>query len=170
MAKMKPDMIRTRHPIVSCSAYRPACLEAIHLNKMITLVFAALLLSWVSGCSSAARCNVHPSETKSGYVRIELFFGLSKGNGGMVTEAEWKQFLDTFITPQFKDGLTIYDASGQWLESDRLIHEKTKIVLLIYKRNPDVLNALKRITDEYKRHFNQHSVLQVISCVDEVQF
>lgn len=113
---------------------------------------------------------MHPGETRSGYVRIELFFGLSRDDGSMVTEAEWKQFLDTFITPQFKDGLTIYDASGQWLESDRLINEKTKIVLLIYRRDPDILNALKKITDAYKRHFNQHSVLQVISSTDEVQF
>jgi hypothetical protein len=112
----------------------------------------------------------HSPIPKNDYVRIELYFGLSKDDGGVVTDEEWNQFLNTFITPQFKDGLTIYDASGQWLESDKIIHEKTKIVVLIYKGDRAIFDSLKKITDEYKRQFHQKSVLQVISSVDDVQF
>src|SRR5215207_3250304 len=40
------------------------------------------------------------------FLRTELFFGSSRPDGSMVTEAQFTQFLDQEITPRFPDGLT----------------------------------------------------------------
>ena len=37
--------------------------------------------------------------------------------GGEVSEAEFQKFLDREITPRFPDGLTVYEADGQFLDS-----------------------------------------------------
>ncbi|PCO16625.1 hypothetical protein CQA18_26060, partial [Enterobacter hormaechei] len=32
-----------------------------------------------------------------------------------ISAAEWQTFVDSQVTPRFKDGLTVFDAKGQWL-------------------------------------------------------
>ena len=56
-------------------------------------------LSLVGGCTRQAQAR--------------LFFGLH-GSAGMVSEREWALFLGQIVTPRFPDGLTVFEASGQW--------------------------------------------------------
>jgi hypothetical protein len=100
-------------------------------------------------------------------VKIELFFGLSISGGGNVTEPEWKNFTSSQITPRFPDGLTVYDASGQWRDaSGDIIQEGTKVVVLITNNSRDNFLLVDEIREAYKSEFQQESVLLVTSCVD----
>jgi len=96
----------------------------------------------------------------------ELYFGLSKPAGGMVSEAQWQQFLNLVITPRFPNGLTVVAASGQYLNtSSELTKENTKLVILIYENSPTRNQMITQIIDIYKRMFDQESVLRVTSSV-----
>ncbi len=68
------------------------------------------------------------------YYRTELYFGQSIPGGGRVTEDDWEDFLLNEVTPRFREGFTVLDARGQWMqEDDEVIKEPTKLVLLFYR-------------------------------------
>ncbi|MDY7015427.1 MAG: DUF3574 domain-containing protein [Cyanobacteriota bacterium] len=105
-----------------------------------------------------------PENPTASFIREELYFGLSLPDGNTLSEAQWQQFLREEITPRFREGLTVIDAYGQWLNSSgMLVREPTKIVILIYPENRD--RAIQEIIDRYKQKFDQESVLRVTSPV-----
>ena len=127
----------------------------------------------LAGCQSDRRETVastaaavsHDSE----FVKTELYFGLSKP-GGSVSAAEWNKFLDEQVTPSFKEGLTVIDGKGQWLNQAGVVtKEDSKILILIHKPGPEKDAAIRKIIDTYKREFQQESVLRVTSAV-KVEF
>ncbi len=98
------------------------------------------------------------------YVQTLLVFGLSRPNGGTVSEAEWMDFVDTYVTPEFKEGLTILDSDGQWMmESGEVIKEDSKILILLYDNDSsaEVDDTIERIKETYKKLFDQEAVLRI---------
>jgi hypothetical protein len=97
-------------------------------------------------------------------LKDELYFGLTKPGGEPVSESEWQEFVSAFITPRFREGLTVLDGSGQFLNSSGiLIRENSKIVILIYESSPEKNQAINEIIEIYKRTFQQESVLRATS-------
>lgn len=75
-------------------------------------VVAALLLS---GCVAPGHQAVPPApacRTGDPLVQTTLYFGLNRPAGPAITAAEWQTFVDSQVTPRFKDGLTVFDAKG----------------------------------------------------------
>ncbi len=100
------------------------------------------------------------------YVQTLLVFGLSKPGGGTVSEAEWIEFVDTYVTPKFKEGLTIVDSDGQWMmESGEVIKEDSRILILLYddESSAEVDDTIEEIKETYKKLFNQEAVLRITS-------
>ena len=98
------------------------------------------------------------------YVETLLVFGLSKPDGGTVSEAEWQSFVDTYVTPGFKEGLTIIDSDGQWMmQSGEVIKEGSKIVILLYDggSSSEADESIEQIKETYKKLFNQEAVLRI---------
>ena len=102
------------------------------------------------------------------FARTELFFGLSRP-GGIVTDAEFKAFVDTWVTPRFPDGLTLLSGVGQFRDaSGTTIAEGAKLLILLYpRRDRDADAKIEQIRVDYKRMFQQQSVLRTddLSCV-----
>jgi Protein of unknown function (DUF3574) len=99
-------------------------------------------------------------------VKDELYFGLTKPEGQIISESEWQKFVNDVITPHFQEGLTVLNGDGQFLNSSGiLIQEKSKIVILIYENRPEKNRAIENIIKTYKHTFQQESVLRVTSQV-----
>lgn len=91
--------------------------------------------------------------------RTTLYFGLS-GAEKAVSEADWQAFLRDEVTPRFPDGLTVWDASGQWRGHDGKIgREQAKVLLLVHEQSSELRPAIAAIIESYKRSFHQESVL-----------
>jgi hypothetical protein len=133
-------------------------LRNLHLPLLIALSLAA------SACGGdEAAC-----EVGSEMHRTELFFGRDRKNAGQVTEEEWQNFVDTSVTPRFKDGLTMYDVDGQYLmENGSLVREDSKVIILLHDGSAAISKDIDTIRDEYKQRFDQESVLRIdaVSCV-----
>ena len=93
---------------------------------MFRLFLLSLLLA---SCSSQKMIETH------------LYFGQAKPSGGMVTEQEWNQFKENYISKVFKEGSTIVSVSGNWYdpETRKLITEPTFQVIYFYKRSNEFL-------------------------------
>ena len=99
----------------------------------------------------------------------ELTFGRRIIGHIAVSETQWIQFLDNEITPRFPDGLSVFDAAGQWRDptSKKIVRELSKIVLIVLPGNAEDLPRLNEIADAYKRRFQQQSVGMILrpACV-----
>ena len=76
-------------------------------------------------------------------VRTTLYFGLQRPKGS-VSELEWQMFLRDEVTLRFPDGLTVWEAEGQWKTSDGAIgHERSKVLLLVHADTLDAHAAVQ---------------------------
>ena len=96
------------------------------------------------------------------FARTELYFGLSKSDGTIISDADFGNFIDQAITPRFPDGLTVLAGFGQFKNSaGDTIREPSRIVILFYplgdKTNTKKLEAIR---SAYKTAFQQESVLR----------
>jgi hypothetical protein len=102
------------------------------------------------------------------FFRTELFFGQSRP-GGVVSEAEFKAFVDARVTPRFPNGLTLLSGVGQFREASQAITvESSKLLILLYPRQDAEANRkIEQIRSDYKQTFQQQSVLRAdeASCV-----
>jgi hypothetical protein len=98
------------------------------------------------------------------FTEYRLFFGRSRGNVQVVSDAAWRTFLANEITPRFPDGLTVLDARGQWRDGiGRMVRERTKLVIILAKPGTGGIKLTDEITEAYKRAFWQKSVLRAIT-------
>jgi hypothetical protein len=92
-------------------------------------------------------------------VRTTLYFGLQRPKGA-VSELEWQMFLRDEVTSRFPDGLTVWEAEGQWRAPDGVIsHERSKVLLLVHADTPQARDAVQAVIAKYRKAFEQESVL-----------
>ena len=66
------------------------------------------------------------------------------------------------MTPRFRDGLTVFDAKGQWLGHDgKLARENSKALLLIHAPGKESEANIEALRSGYKQQFAQDSVMRV---------
>jgi hypothetical protein len=91
-------------------------------------------------------------------LRTTLYFGLARPKG-TVSELEWQLFLRDEVTPRFPQGLTVWEAQGQWLSQGAIGHERTKVLLLVHPDTPVAQEAVQTVITRYRKAFEQESVL-----------
>ena len=97
--------------------------------------------------------------------RTELYFGSSKPDGTVVSEEQFQRFIDQEVTPRFPDGLTLLTGYGQFRNSAGvIIKERSAELILLYPLSQrDASRKIEEIRENYKRAFQQESVLRVDS-------
>jgi hypothetical protein len=89
----------------------------------------------------------------------QLFFGLDDA-GALISEADFKAFVDSEVTPRFPAGLTVWDARGQWrAEAGGVTHEPAKVMLIVLAGRAGERARLAAVIAAYKARFHQRSVL-----------
>ena len=102
------------------------------------------------------------------YSRTELFFVFLKSTHPYVNDHQFKDFVDTEVTPRFPDGLTLLTGIGQYQdESGNIVQEKSRILILLYPYSQEKSDAVDEIRTAYVNRFNQMGVLRIDgqSCV-----
>ena len=126
---------------------------------MRLLPFLAIALL-VSACSSLPRQSC-PAGAQA-LIEDELFFGLSKRNGGTVSETQWQAFLRDEVTPRFPQGLSVVDADGQWRGSDgSIVQEKSRVLTLAHPDDAASEASIGAIVEAYKTRFEQEAVMRL---------
>ena len=92
-------------------------------------------------------------------LRTTLYFGLARPKGA-VSELEWQLFLRDEVTARFPDGLTVWEADGQWrTPAGTIDHEQSKVLLLVHPDTAAARQSVQTVIDRYRRAFDQQSVL-----------
>ncbi|MBL5826985.1 DUF3574 domain-containing protein [Serratia fonticola] len=135
-------------------------------NTPILAVAVAITLL-LSGCVAPvqqasplkpeATCSIGEPMTQT-----TLYFGLNRPAGPVITAAEWQTFVDQQVTPRFKEGLSVFDAKGQWLGNDgKLARENSKALMLIHSPDAASEQNIEALRTRYKQQFAQDSVMRV---------
>jgi hypothetical protein len=99
----------------------------------------------------------------------ELMFGRNIGTRTVVNESQWVRFVDREIMPRFPEGLTVYNAAGQWRDqgSNKILREPSKVVQIVLPGRDDDIARLNEIAEIYKARFKQQSVITIVrpACV-----
>ena len=130
---------------------------------LFVAVFGAGLLAGttLSGLDQGPRAAVDAQcgAASKPHVRTTLYFGLGRPNGS-VSELEWQMFLRDDVTSRFPDGLTVWEAEGQWkMASGGTGHERSKVLLLVHPDTAAARESLKAVIDRYRKNFEQETVL-----------
>lgn len=92
-------------------------------------------------------------------LRTTLYFGTTRPTGA-VSELEWQMFLRDEVTVRFPDGLTVWDAQGQWkVAKGTIVQERTKVLLLVHPDTVNARGAVQDVIEKYRKAFEQESVL-----------
>jgi hypothetical protein len=99
----------------------------------------------------------------------DLLFGHNIGDRRGVSEAAWRRFLASEVTPRFPDGLTVVHATGQWRDTGtgRIVREPSKLLTVVLNDRVGDEVKIDAIVAAYKRQFHQQAVGVVIrpACV-----
>lgn len=92
-------------------------------------------------------------------LRTTMYFGTARPKGS-VSELEWQVFLRDDVTPRFPEGLTSWEAQGQWRAPGGTIdQERTKVLLLVHEDSARARASILEVIARYRRAFDQQSVL-----------
>ena len=135
-----------------------------HVPRPASVLLLLLALSGSAGAQLVdCRGGQKPSQV------AELMFGRKIGDRIAVSEGDWGRFVDREITPRFPDGLTVFNAAGQWRDksSNRIVREPSKIVQIVLPGDDEEFARLNEIAEAYKTRFKQQSVGVIVrpACV-----
>ena len=148
---------------------------------MLLRIVLIALMSVAAGCATQTPAADAPAAVSAslqgdaarpasaqGWVRSELYFGVGAESGPAdrpqaesISEAQWRVFLDKEVTSRFPDGLTVFDAYGQWLfrgakEPNRL---GTKVLVILHEDTPQRTADIEAIRLAWKQATKHQSVL-----------
>jgi hypothetical protein len=85
----------------------------------------------------------------------ELMFGRNIGSRIGVSEGDFGRFVDREIMSRFPNGLTVFNAAGQWRDeaSNKIAREPSKVVQIVLPGQVDDIARLNEIVETYKRRF-----------------
>jgi Protein of unknown function (DUF3574) len=140
-----------------------------HWRAITFELLVSVAVSGLAGCTVPAPVCSYPGSRPM--LVVELFFGRGlapAGPGqppGTVSDAEWAAFAETVLTPAFPDGLTAWNADGQWRNpaTGSIVRDPTKVVLIAAPDGAATRNAIDRVSAQYRTRFDQQSVGVILS-------
>lgn len=119
------------------------------------------LLALVASCSAVPEASCSSGQQRQ--VNELLYFGTAKPEG-VVSQDEWSGFLGSSVTSRFPQGLSAWQAAGQWQSADgTLVREDSFVLNLVHPESEAAEKAIQSIVAEYKARFQQEAVLRVKS-------
>jgi len=127
-----------------------------------TFIFAAGFVAggrWQTPVAAQAQAAGQCGPASASQVRTTLYFARQRPNG-WVSELEWQLFLRDEVTKRFPDGLTVWEAQGQWRDPAGTIdHEQSEVLLLVHPDTPQARQGIQAVINAYRKAFDQQSVL-----------
>jgi hypothetical protein len=135
-------------------------MRASRIRSARTAVVLAIALAEAPALHAAESCPAGGAAMQ----QLELFFGTSIRGHATVAAHAWSQFLASEVTPRFPEGLTIFDAHGQWRAADgRVTEERSRVLVILYRPDDTTEAKIAAIRNAYEKRFHQDSVMRVDS-------
>jgi len=121
---------------------------------LLSFLFLASLL--LTGC----RCSLNGD-----WREYRIFCGMSQSDG-IISEAEWEQFCNEYVSAEFPDGYTTLRATGYWKSGEAPVTMREDSRIIVILASSDANEKVRRIARQYRSLFQQETVLIVTSPAD----
>lgn len=121
-----------------------------------------LVLVLLGGCAPALQSG--PPQLQP-VVTERIYFGRNIGDTLGVTDSLWAVFVREVVSPHLPAGYTFWPAAGDWRDSTGHVAREPSIVLEVIHplAAASIDSAITQVIGEYKRRFQQQSVLRVVT-------
>jgi hypothetical protein len=126
------------------------------MRRLLSLlaVSATLVASGALAAPTSCGAGLRPAKT------AEIFFG--RDDGDVVSDTDWRQFVEAEVLPRFPDRLAVASVYGQRRDPARhFAQEPSKAVLVVLTGAPNDDQKLDLVRNAYAARFHQDSVLQL---------
>jgi Protein of unknown function (DUF3574) len=123
--------------------------------------FAVALVFSAAFCfASDALAQSCPLPGQTSMLVVRMFFGQTIEGRRTIAPAAWQAFLRDEVTSRFPDGLTVFDAYGQWRDpaTRRIGRERSKVVEIATPDTPAIRAKIEDVAARYRALFHQQSV------------
>ena len=131
----------------------------------IAVIAAAVAAGAAGGAAFSGQAAAQPASrdecgvATAAQLRTTLYFGTTRPTGA-VSELEWQMFLRDEVTQRFPEGLTVWEAQGQWRTPRGTIdQERSKVLLLVHADTTRARDGVQEVIARYRKMFDQESVL-----------
>ena len=140
-------------------------------TRSLILIAALLTFSFVARVAVAdSQANATPAlqgdaarPAAAQWLRSELYFGIGDMDvsDAATEDMRWRAFLDREVTRRFPDGLTVFNAYGQWLDHGRKEPSRlrSKVLVILHEDTPANRAAIDAIRVAWKKATHDQSVL-----------
>lgn len=133
-------------------------LTSVALSSFALASVALTSLS-LAACGTLRTGQCAPNEQL--VVNETLYFGTSMP-AGVVSPEQWTEFINDVVTPRFPQGLTMWQASGQWRSAQgEQIWESSHVLTVDHPDDSRSDAAVREIMHSYKTQYHQEAVLRV---------
>ena len=145
----------------------------MRLTSFLTLLLGALAGAATGSAFQAVATQPAPALAQStacgsasaAQLRTTLYFGTTRPTGA-VSELEWQMFLRDEVTQRFPDGLTVWDAQGQWKSAKGVIEQGgSKVLLVVHPDSATARASVQEVIERYRKLFDQESVMRETASV-----
>ena len=130
--------------------------------KPLLAAIGGAILATVVGISAQSAVAPAPDvcgSASAAQLRTTLYFGTNRPTGA-VSELEWQLFVRDEVTTRFPEGLTVWEALGQWRDpKGNIAQERAKVLLLVHADSEKARLAVQDLITRYRKMFEQESVL-----------
>jgi len=127
---------------------------------ILTISAGLVLLVACAGCGSSGTAK----SSQPSWVKSEIYLGLDRQAGGVVTQGEFADFLNKVVTPAFPAGLTVLDAYGQMQKADKaIVKQTTKVLLLVHQKTKANSDAVQKVISSYRSGYGNPQVMYLQS-------
>ena len=127
----------------------------MHTRLGFSVSLALLLLACAPAMQSGSLRDV---------VTERLYFGRNAANTLIVTDSAWAAFLREVVSTRLPGGFTVWPAEGEWRGATGPSRERSFVLEVVHApRSAGSDSAIVAIIAEYKRRFDQESVLRVVT-------
>jgi hypothetical protein len=137
----------------------------------MTLLLGALAGAATGSAFQAAATQPAPAPStacgsaSTAQLRTTLYFGTTRPTGA-VSELEWQMFLRDEVTQRFPDGLTVWDAQGQWKSAKGVVEQGgAKVLLVVHPDTAAARASVQEVIERYRKSFEQESVMRETASV-----
>ena len=100
-------------------------------------------------------------------VKTELYFGRDMPGKSEVSDIAFESFMSEVVTGELPEGLTIFDAYGQYEDRDgAILRQATKVIIMLHEDTEAETAAIERVISAYRQRFEGAKVMRTSAPTD----
>lgn len=116
-------------------------------------------------------CGNESLERKRVMIRTEVYFDREIPGQGEVSDIAFAKFVSEVVSRELPEGLTLFNAYGQYEErAGEILKQETKVLVVFHEDSVTESSSIDRIIAEYRKRFEGAKVMRSASSAEVLYY